>query len=395
MPPKKKNPAPPLEDESEEPKRKKKKEFIPATQLERSERERSDLESTGEIVRPVKIPDYRVKTLQKFERPYFSPHIGSYEMDCWSVGGKEENMRKKKEFYAVININTKYLFVFALPENRSPKLEYTKQCIEFVQNRLARMKPPQKITSIRGDAARVFGTITNVGHDYRREIELQYLSRPVNKLPVNLGTYDYVFNVFSEFLYNNNIRLFLSSSPYTNKCRIADRVIRTIRDKVGENHELLFDNDIVARVVYEYNHTPHSAFGHQFTPYQVQINNDLEEYFIREHMYEAARVKDLQMKAGLLSYTPGDILLIHVDESKTAQALRKVRRVFNRLGEFVRYDFGNVVCNVLGPGLVAQPSCAPSVASRQITLPIQFTKFLAKTRFELQNEKNQYLKLVV
>jgi hypothetical protein len=65
-----------------------------------------------------KIPDYRIKPLQKLFRPYFSPHTDSYEID-YVYGGTVnvydietgENIQEPQNFFFCININSKYLFV--------------------------------------------------------------------------------------------------------------------------------------------------------------------------------------------------------------------------------------------------------------------------------------------
>jgi hypothetical protein len=36
----------------------------------------------------IKIPDYKLKPLTKFERPYFSPNVDNYEMD-WILSGNK------------------------------------------------------------------------------------------------------------------------------------------------------------------------------------------------------------------------------------------------------------------------------------------------------------------
>jgi hypothetical protein len=77
------------------------------------------------------------------------------------------------------------------------------------------------------------------------------------------------------------------------------------------------------------------------------MHKDLEEYYIRENMRRLDEVKQLQFAEGLFFYRPGDLLLIHVDTSKTEMKLAKTRRAFNRLASFLGYDHGNVVCQVL------------------------------------------------
>jgi hypothetical protein len=50
-------------------------------------------------------------------------------------------------------------------------------------------------------------------------------------------------------LKENNIQLFLSPSKYTNKNRVVDRVIRTIRDKIGENPEKFYKAEFIQKAL--------------------------------------------------------------------------------------------------------------------------------------------------
>jgi hypothetical protein len=42
----------------------------------------------------------------------------------------------------------------------------------------------------------------------------------------------------------------------------------------------------MAQLVDDYNNTPHRAFYHMLTPFQVQFTRDLERYFIKENEYK-------------------------------------------------------------------------------------------------------------
>jgi hypothetical protein len=202
---------------------------------------------------------------------------------------------------------------------------------------------------------------------------------------VTLGPAVYRPNLFISFLAMARIELYLQPSKFINKNRVIDRVIRTIRDKVGENH-MMFDRfDIVKRAVDEHNNTPHSAFNQEFTPKEVQMHKDLEEYYIRENMRRLDEVKVLQFTEGLLFYRPGDILLIHVDFKKTAQKLAKTRKTFNHLATFLGYDHKNIVYQV-----IYKTSLKSRIFENPITIPIYYTKFVAESFKEIPKP---YLKL--
>jgi hypothetical protein len=77
------------------------------------------------------------------------------------------------------------------------------------------------------------------------------------------------------------------------------------------------------------------------------MNKELEEYFIREQLYRLEEIKKLQAEEGFFLYKPGNVLLVHIDNSKTSKRFAKKRRVFSRLVVFIDYEHGNVVCKIL------------------------------------------------
>jgi hypothetical protein len=93
----------------------------------------------------------------------------------------------------------------------------------------------------------------------------------------------YKRNVFLDYLESQGITLYLNSFSFLNKNWVVDWVIRTIRDKLGVRNIWWLDVNHMAQLVDEYNHTPHSAFYHVFTPFQIQFTRDLERYFMKEN----------------------------------------------------------------------------------------------------------------
>jgi hypothetical protein len=61
-------------------------------------------------------------------------------------------------------------------------------------------------------------------------------------------------------------------------------------------------------------------------------------------------VENSQTQEGLHDYSPGDVLMIHLDLSRTPYKFMKVRRKFNALGIFQRYIHGNVECRIFKSG---------------------------------------------
>jgi hypothetical protein len=58
---------------------------------------------------------------------------------------------------------------------------------------------------------------------------------------IRLGKMIYKRNTFLDYLASEGITLDLNSSPFLNKNRVVDRVIRTIRDKIGVRTTLWLD----------------------------------------------------------------------------------------------------------------------------------------------------------
>jgi hypothetical protein len=245
-----------------------------------------------------------------------------------------------------------------------------------IKNEIEKMNPEQIIKHIRGDADSAFGKI------------VRFEDTQNKKYNIDLKPETYRPNVFTTYLKQNGIEQYLSPSKYTNKNRFVDRVIRIIRDKIGENPELFYKPEVIARAVEEYNNAPHSAFNNEFTPKKVQIHKDLKEYFIKENLKKLDEVKQLQNIEGLFFYKPGDILLIHIDNAKNAEKLNKKRRTFNRLATFLSYNHGNVVCQVLFKNDILR---SKNTYEKPITLPIFYTKYLAKSFKEIPKP---YLNLI-
>jgi hypothetical protein len=133
----------------------------------------------------------------------------------------------------------------------------------------------------------------------------------------------------------------------------------------------------VARAVEIYNNTPHSAFNNEFTPMQVQMNKDLEEYYIREQLHRLDEIKKLQYEGGYFNYRTANVLLVHIE----SKMMDKKRRVFNRMALFIDYDHGNVLCKILEENL----------DKPVVTIPIYHTKLITSS---IQAIPEKYLTLI-
>jgi hypothetical protein len=171
------------------------------------------------------IKDYNInKNKKRYSKPYFTWDTGGWEINFMvlpmsrqtalkTFANYKENLKNVDEgnsnfyYFFVININTKYLYVF--PSFSKDEKKVIASISELLENNTL-------IKSVRGD-------------------------------------YDAAFvNGVEIFLNQNNIKYFFSPYKYTNRNRIVDRVIRTIRDmffNIGL-HVSLFDVELMQKVVH-------------------------------------------------------------------------------------------------------------------------------------------------
>ena len=160
------------------------------------------------------------KQYKQFKRPYFSPVINSYEADIAFIENNKDY--KLIPYLFLININTRYLFIRMLNDKEKQSLK--RAFDSLIYNGL-------RINSLRCDAE-------------------------PSILALNSSKY------FEE----RGINFFSNSSPYVNKNRIVDRVIRTIRDMYftitnNQNINPLKQHNILQQLVTIYNHTFHTSIN--------------------------------------------------------------------------------------------------------------------------------------
>ncbi|KAA6363474.1 MAG: hypothetical protein EZS28_040999, partial [Streblomastix strix] len=119
--------------------------------------------------------DYQLKSLAKFERPYFSPNYNSWEI--YQVFIMKKNVEIKQYLFA-INVNTKYLVVIPVKQkSQIPILDALKQLISLVQ-----------IDDIRGDRVKAQAS-----------------------------------KLINNFYKENNINTYFTGNKFTNHNRVIDR----------------------------------------------------------------------------------------------------------------------------------------------------------------------------
>ncbi|KAA6378568.1 MAG: hypothetical protein EZS28_025904 [Streblomastix strix] len=183
------------------------------------------------ITQETQIKDIKAKSLNKQQCPYFSPKLGSWEIDL--VFGTNPLTRRRQHYLFAININTKYLVVIPLildEKNATYILAALKKLINQVY-----------VNNIRGD-----------------------------------GETGFKANIIRQFCEDNRISLYFTGSPFTQHNSVVDSVIRTIRNGFGQDLLGFATPSQMQQMVEIYNKTPHLAFMSKFTPKQVQYNREIE-----------------------------------------------------------------------------------------------------------------------
>ena len=254
------------------------------------------------------------QTKQKeLKRPYFSPYP-----HAWEIDHVDHLLKQNDKYLFCVNVNTRFLIAYKIPEKS-----------EAVRKALTDLIERFKVKSIRGDGAPCF--TSNI-----------------------------------EWLNDQNINTFFTSSKFTFHNKICDSVIKTIRNAIG--FRSLNDNQL-NQIINYYNNTYHKAI--KCTPSEMMENEDIEWKYIRQKHRELMNALDKQKELGLLSYKKGCVLLIHLNLAKTADRDEKRRKRFDRLGIFEKYENGNVKVKLLRPVLIAGKYV------NVVTVPIYFTRFIS------------------
>lgn len=261
------------------------------------------------------IPN-RNKLCKTLMRPYYSPKPG-----CWEIDHVFNLCKQGDSWMFCINVNTRYLVVYEIPERANDVLT----CLQDLMTRVG------KITEIKGD-----------------------------------GSSSYVANPLRAFYDKYKINVRFNDNKFTYHNKIVDSVVRTIRDAIG--YQLISGEQLQELVIY-YNTTYHRII--KMTPEEMQFNEHKEWAYIRHCDEKLVNVKRNQEFYGLYDYTPGNILLLRVDLSKTSGKHEKNRKYFNRIGKFKNYDYGNVCVRLYNPILIGNNEVY------DITLPIFYAKKIA------------------
>jgi ribosomal protein L21E len=177
---------------------------------------------------------------------------------------------------------------------------------------------------------------------------------------------------------NKYFKFVSDSSPYTFHNKTIDRVIRTIRDAIGYRQ---INEAQLQSIIYYYNNTYHRDID--CTPQEMQDNPDFEEQYIRWCIELLNKRQKHQHALGLYDYKPGNILLLHIDESKTKRMFKKKRGYWSHIGVFIKYEGqSKIMVKLLN-------------SDTKIIIPIFYSRFLAPNQRELDRYDTSRFSLIL
>lgn len=239
----------------------------------------------------------------KLKRPYFSPHVDSYEGDLMFISS--DPRYQLHPYLVLININTRFVYLEFLLDKSTASLKNAFDNLFYNGLRM-----------------------NNLRFDGESAIDNDEMKN---------------------FFFKRGVNVFCSSSPYTNKSRIVDRFIRTLRDKyciVEANYRRShkkFNYDIqhnlLQQIVAIYNNKYHRGIGMK----PVEMDHEKENLYIRFKKLQLKAVQDKQERAGLHNLVAGQPVKIFLDQKKTEETFKKKRGNFNRDANFLQYKNGNAI----------------------------------------------------
>ena len=407
------------------------------------------------------IPDFKLKSCKELSKPNFSNEPGCWEADLMFSKYYTRDLTKENKIYLVlINTNTRYLIVEPVKDKGNIWFSLERIIIRYPQFIFKTIKcdgepglKEMKDNSVviwfsTGETTLIFDLKAVI-----KEARIKEFDKILSKILVNhkletlkklLKKSDYYKPRFQRLLnlqfediqfWENTIdsitdfypiRFIINDSPYALAHKNVDSVIRTLRNAFGLDERRLSDYNLMRQMVDYYNNTPHSSLRFKnfdydpsdfydknlvkptkyiyYTPAQMQNNVDLEWRYIRKMQMKLREINDKQRFKGLLSYNRGNIILVHLDKSKTQKKHEKRRRVFNEIAEFLEYRNGNVICKLLKPYQTVkkdEPQEKHSKGRKRMTdaekaiieVPIIYTKFICNSFGDLNEDYIKYFNI--
>ena len=256
------------------------------------------------------------KQQKKYQRPYYSPRFLGWECDLVFF---TEKTKKPITYMFVINLNTKFLYVIYLTNKDNDNMIDAFMNLFNYPSDNVQCPEGLRMNSIRFDGEKAL-----------------------------------VSKRLTDFFKDRDIKFYSNPSPYINKSRVVDRVIRTIRtafDNLNIGHLSLSEHrKTMQKIVSIYNNTVHRTTG--LKPAEMTFEQELE--WIKNKENELFDQMEKVVETDRFDFEKGEEVLIYLPTGKTDRFTKK-HIYYSTRGEFVKMDHGNAVCEVDGLGLVTVP----------------------------------------
>ena len=275
-------------------------------------------------------------TLQKkkLSKPNFSNTPGCWEMDILVT---KDIDRELQLYLVMINVNTRYLIVTPIASKSAQSII-----------------PP--LTQSRDKLIMTF-------------------NYPINTIKSD-GEKSFPSAIQSVF--GDSVKHIIDTSPYTYHNKTVDAAIRTLRNALGENNQVLISNpDIMEQLVWHYNNNKVHKFT-QITPTEFMNNPDAEYIYISMMQTELNKIKSrerLQPRP-----QPGSIVMAHLPSAKTSDRFAKRRRDYHTLAYLIKYQGSSAIIQ----RLTAEPN--PDGSVEQLRVPTFAIQFVCNTLRDIYDE---------
>ena len=282
------------------------------------------------VVEKYKLPIEKFNVIESVYEPENAETIYAFCIDFENFLSWEcdlafwpDNKYKPINYMFVINVNTKFLYVIYLA-NKTEN-EMIDAFMNLFHAKSANVQTPEglRINNLRFDGESALNS-----------------------------------KLMQQFYKQHNIKCYSNSSPYINKNRVVDRVIRTIRTAIDnymfnngiEHLSVASHRKLMRQIVAIYNNTKHNSTG--LKPIEMTFQQELDYIKNKERELKLQMAK--QDQNGLLNYEPDDELLIYLPSGKTDKFSKK-HIYYSTPAIFIKYSHGNVIAQLEDESIVEVP----------------------------------------
>jgi hypothetical protein len=244
------------------------------------------------------VPDYKPRTmLKKYHRTIYSPLHNSIEMDIMFTN--------RSRYLIFVNENSRYLYAVKLKNKEFKTIRNA--LLKFFLDRATDLQHWDQFDEDSVD-------------DEESE---QSNIRAVKIHLVADGESAWNNPRMKSWLESYGVTYDFNNSPFLHHVPIIDSAIHTIRNAFGLNVNLM-NNDANMQQVIDYMNNSVNR-DTKLTPLEMEIYPELMESWIRHCVGLDHEAKAKQSSEGFFKYSPGNILMVHLDLGKTPKGFQKVR----------------------------------------------------------------------